>query len=56
MTVHLTYHASCLGSAYPATPCDWTHDGDGADKAAEKHTKATGHGTHCTGTPEGSGK
>jgi len=25
--------------------CDWTAEGDGADKAAEKHTKTEGHAT-----------
>ena len=37
--------AHCLGPATPGATCPWTHDGPDADKAAERHTKATGHGT-----------
>ncbi|MGH3500576.1 MAG: hypothetical protein ACRDQA_06725 [Nocardioidaceae bacterium] len=38
MTVALSHAARCLS-------CDWTANGDTTDRQAEKHTKATGHGT-----------
>ena len=33
-------------SAATCFACDWTADGDAADKAAEKHTKTAGHATN----------
>lgn len=39
----LTYAATCLGDGH--APCDWSHDGAGSDRAAEKHTKDSGHAT-----------
>lgn len=46
MTVTLVFGARCL------TPgCDWTSEGEGSDKAAEKHTKATQHGTASWARP-----
>lgn len=35
--------------------CKWTADGDpvAVDKAAEKHTKATGHATGVVSVPHG---
>lgn len=39
--------ARCVGTVH--TPCDWTADGPGSDKAAERHTHETGHAT-CTET------
>jgi hypothetical protein len=31
--------------------CDWTASGPGADQAAEKHTKQTGHPTTTIAEP-----
>jgi len=33
--------------------CDWTAEGAAADKASEKHTKATGHPTAVVTVPGG---
>lgn len=42
----LAYAWRCLGPAtVPPQPCDEHGDGPGSDKAAERHTKASGHGT-----------
>ena len=41
----LAYSATCAA-------CGPIHDGDDADKAAERHVKATGHSVTTRATPE----
>lgn len=40
----VVYSARCFS-------CEWTADGDNADREAEKHGKATGHSTVSSGRP-----
>jgi hypothetical protein len=40
----MTPHAHCL-STPDGHPCPWTAEGETADREAEKHVKAAGHGT-----------
>ena len=45
----LAYTWRCAGPAtVPPTPCPEHGDGPGSDKAAERHTKASGHMTVAT--------
>lgn len=40
-----------LAIAAACRACDWSADGASADKAAERHTRNTGHPTITRGTP-----
>lgn len=44
--------AVCRGVPNLEPPCGWQAQGNGADKEAEKHTKASGHATSTIETPD----
>lgn len=48
------YTADCIGDGH--TSCDWHAEGDGADKAAEKHAAEFQHATTTHARPEGGKK
>jgi len=43
--------ARCTWTPETHRGCGWTYDDPGADRAAEKHTRATGHGTCVESRP-----
>lgn len=48
----LALTAACHWAGYEhPTGCGWTAEGPSADRAANKHTRDTGHATTTTGTP-----
>ena len=41
-----------ITEAWTCTTCDAHGTGPGSDRAADKHTRTTGHTTRTTATPE----